>query len=67
MSRLLSDPELCRKIGESRGKPISRSTLWRERKQPDFPKPVAITRGVRGTPENEVDSYLASRPRIDRK
>jgi predicted DNA-binding transcriptional regulator AlpA len=67
MTKMLSDNEICRKIGEGREKPISRSTLWRLRKDDNsFPRPVAITRGVSGTPEKDVDQWLASRPRVNK-
>ncbi len=63
--RMLSDLEVRTKIAALAGRdePISRATLWRERAKKEFPKPVVVTAGFRATPEDELDSYLANRPR----
>jgi hypothetical protein len=45
------------------GRPFgSLMTLWRLRQEPDFPMPIEIGGGI-GFFEDELNSYLESRPR----
>jgi predicted DNA-binding transcriptional regulator AlpA len=48
---------------KARGVCGSRASLHRLRKNADFPQAVSIGGGV-GWTENEIDAWLASRPRI---
>lgn len=57
---LLKSRAVCLKLGG-----ISNTTLWRIRKNPDFPLPVELRPGVPAWLEGEVDRWIASRRRID--
>jgi predicted DNA-binding transcriptional regulator AlpA len=38
---------------------VSRTTVWRERRNdPTFPKPIAITRGIQGWLEPDIEQWL---------
>ena len=53
---LLSDSGICGRLN------IGRTTLWKLRKErPDFPKPVQVTKGCRGTLTTEIDAWITAR------
>jgi len=59
MKRLISQTELRARLGN-----IGRTTLWRlQVSDPAFPAPVEISPGRSGFYEDEVEAYIASRPR----
>lgn len=52
--KILRDVRVAEKIGCK-----SRATVWRKAKaEPDFPQPVAISSGITGWVEEEVDAYI---------
>jgi predicted DNA-binding transcriptional regulator AlpA len=59
MKRLISQTELRARMGN-----IGRTTLWRlQTSDPTFPTQVEISPGRSGFYEDEVEAYIASRPR----
>lgn len=59
-ARVIVLAELRAKLGH-----VSRATLLRRRKAPDFPKPFEISPGVLGYREDEVDAWLARQRHVD--
>ena len=43
---------------------LSRTTIWRRRREGLFPHPVNLGNGLLGFIEHEIDDWLANRPRI---
>lgn len=57
--RMLMRPrELARALG------VSTTTLWRMRRRGDLPDPIRISPGAVGWRADEIDEWLASRPRV---
>ena len=55
--RVLRLHEVLERVG------LSKSTLWRYINEGDFPKPIKLGPRASGWIEEEVDDWIASRPR----
>jgi prophage regulatory protein len=61
--RVLRLPEVMRRVG------LSRSTIWRQVRREEFPKPIPLSMNAQGWLEDEVSEWLAEKAdrRINRK
>lgn len=57
MSELETEKQICDRLG------MSRTSLWRLRKEGDFPSPVKLGKRAVAYHRKEVDEWLANRPR----
>ncbi len=57
MPNILRFPEVARRTG------ISRTTIWRRERANDFPRRVILGPNSTGWIEEEIDQWIASRPR----
>jgi len=60
---LVAVPQFVRIIDVCRWLRISKPTLWRLRRRPDFPSPIAISDRVIGWPRAEIQAWLEARRR----
>ena len=59
MSRIIREKERCQKTG------LSRVQCWRRIRKGTFPAPVQLGPNSIGWIEDEIDAWLASRPRVN--
>ena len=57
-TRILREPEVREKIG------LSHVTIWRAVRANRFPAPIKLGENSIGWIEDEVDEWIASRPRV---
>lgn len=57
--RFMRLPEVCKAAG------ISKSTIWERVRRGMFPHPVKVTDKCTAWRSDEVEAWMASRPRVD--
>ena len=60
-SDLLTMKQVCQLVG------LSHSTIHRLRNEDDFPSPIKLGQAAVRFRRNEVEAWLADRPRVDRR
>lgn len=57
--RFMRLPEVCRTVG------VGKSTIWDNVRRGAFPCPVKVSENCTAWRSDEVEAWMASRPRVD--